>query len=195
MSETETVVRYRIDARQSRFHVHAEASGLLSVFGHNPVIAVCGFGGDVRCAPRTLEGASLLLLVQANSLAVTGDVSEKDRAEIERVMRAEVLETSRYTEIVFMSTSVSAERLAEGQFRARISGNLSLHGVTREKTISAHVAANAERLRAQGEFGLRQSDFQIRQVNALGGTLKVKDELRLTFDISANADFGLRNAD
>lgn len=41
----ETVARYRIDAGRSRFIVQGFADGLLSVFGHNPLIAVCGFGG------------------------------------------------------------------------------------------------------------------------------------------------------
>ncbi|MDQ3256664.1 MAG: hypothetical protein M3R15_22700, partial [Acidobacteriota bacterium] len=65
-----SVVRYRIDASRSRFTVQGVAEGMLSMFGHNPVIAIRGFGGDVRCDPATLETASLLMLVQANSLAV-----------------------------------------------------------------------------------------------------------------------------
>ncbi len=175
--------RYRIDARQSRFVVQVEASGLLSVFGHNPVIAVCGFGGDARFDAEALDRASLLMLVQANSLAVAGQVTEKDRPEVERMMRDDVLETVRYPEIVFMSTSVSLNRVAEGRYQARITGSLSLHGVTRSHSMDAHVMVNGNSLRAQGEFPLRQSDYNIKQVSVMGGTLKVKDEVTLSFDI------------
>ncbi|HEV2914830.1 MAG TPA: YceI family protein [Pyrinomonadaceae bacterium] len=188
MDVNETItVRYRIDARQSRFVVRAEASGLLSVFGHNPVIAVRGFGGDARFNADDPRQTSLLMLVQADSLAVVGEVSEKDRLEIERMMRAEVLETARYPEIVFMSRSIALNRTAENNYRARITGSLSLHGATRDEVIAAQVAVNGERLRAQGEFTLRQSDYNIKPVSAMGGTLKVRDEVKLSFDISALA--------
>jgi polyisoprenoid-binding protein YceI len=168
---------------------------MLSMFGHDPVIAIRGFGGDVRCNPDTLESASLLLLVQADSLAVANKVSDKDRREMERGMREDVLEIRRYPEIVFMSTKVSANRMGEGQYQARIDGNLSLHGVTRDHAVNAQVTVNGNSLRAQGEFPLRQTDYNIRPVSAVGGTLKVKDELRFSFDISAISDCGMRNAD
>jgi polyisoprenoid-binding protein YceI len=186
MSVNESIiVRYRIDAKESRFVVQAEAYGLLSMFGHNPVIAVCGFGGDARFNPDDPQQSSLLLLVQADSLSVVGEVSEKDRLEIERVMRREVLETARYPEIVFMSKSIRMSRTNENGYSAKITGSLSLHGVTRDQVIAAQVTAEGYRLRAQGEFTLRQSDYNIKPVSAMGGTLKVKDDLKLSFDIVA----------
>lgn len=187
MAGTETnAVRYRIDAPHSQFTVQAFADGLLSVFGHNPTIKVCGFGGDAGFVPGTFEAASLLLLVQANSLALTSKASDKDRLEIERAMREDVLETARYPEIVFMSTGITVKQIAEHQYQARIGGSLALHGVTRNQTIDARVTVSPDQLRAQGEFTLRQSDYNIKLVSALGGTLKVKDELKLSFDIIAS---------
>ncbi|MDT7543423.1 MAG: hypothetical protein QOE33_3327 [Acidobacteriota bacterium] len=180
-----SVVRYRIDAGRSQFTVQGAAEGMLSMFGHNPLLAICGFGGDVRCDPVTLESASLLMLVQANSLAVVNKVSDKDKREMERGMREDVLEVARFPEIVFMSTEVSARQTAENRYQARINGHLSLHGVTRSQPINAQVSVNGNSLRAQGEFSLRQSDYNIKPVSAVGGTLKVKDELKLSFDIVA----------
>ena len=182
-----TAVRYRIDAARSRFVVQAFAEGMLSMFGHDPVIAVTGFGGDARCVPGTLADASLLLLVRADSLAVTGKASEKDRLEMERAIREEILETARHPEITFMSANVSATQTAEGKYRVRIDGSLSLRGVTRSHTIHAQVTANGKSLRAQGEFPLRQSDYNIKPTSVAGGTLKVKDELKVSFDIVASS--------
>jgi polyisoprenoid-binding protein YceI len=181
----ETAVRYRIDPRQSQFTVQAFAEGLLSAFGHNPTIAVCGFGGDVRFVPGTLREASLLVLVQAGTLAVVGDVSEKDRMEIERATREDVLEVARYPEIVYMSKSVSASQAGEGRYRVKITGSLSLHGVTRDHLIDAQVAVGFGSLRARGESSLRQRDYNIKPVSVMGGTLKVKDEVKLSFNIVA----------
>jgi polyisoprenoid-binding protein YceI len=181
----EIAVRYRIDPRQSQFTVQAFAEGLLSAFGHNPTIAVCGFGGDVRFVPGTLHQASLLMLMQAGSLAVAGDASEKDRLEIERAMREDVLEVARYPEIVFMSKSVAASQTGEGRYHIKITGSLSLHGVTRDHPIDADVTVSGDSLRARGESSLRQSDFNIKKVSVMGGTLKVKDEVKLSFNIVA----------
>lgn len=181
------IVRYRIDASQSRFIVQGSADGLLSMFGHDPLIAIRGFGGDARCVPGTLESASLLMLVQAGSLAVVNKVSDKDRGEMERAMREDLLEIARYPEIVFMSKSISASRTGEGRYRARIVGDLSLHGVTRDHSIDAELIVNDGSLRAKGEFPLRQTDYNIKPVSVAGGTLKMRDELKFSFDIAAHA--------
>ncbi|MGB7922564.1 MAG: YceI family protein [Pyrinomonadaceae bacterium] len=187
MSVNEGVAaRYRVDASRSRFIVEGAAEGLFSMFGHNPLIAVCGFGGDARFVPGTLEAGSLLVLAQADSLKVINEVSDKDRREMERAMLEEVLEAARYPEIVFMSTNISSKPTGEGQYEAGITGSLSLHGVTRSHRIDARLTINGDSLRAQGEFTLRQTDYNIKPVSVAGGTLKMKDELKLSFDIVAS---------
>jgi polyisoprenoid-binding protein YceI len=126
------------------------------------------------------------LTVKANSLAVTDKVSDKDRTDIERTIRDEVLETGKYPEIVFRSTGVSATKLAEGKYKARISGNLSLHGETRGIEVNAEIDLSANSLRARGEIPLKQTSFGIKPVSIAGGTVKVKDEVKLSFDIVAH---------
>jgi hypothetical protein len=43
-------------------------------------------------------------------------------------------------------------------------------------------------LRAHGEFTVRLSTYGIKPPSAIGGTLKVKDELKCSFDIVARKD-------
>lgn len=182
------VAHYRLDAGQSRFTVQAFAEGLLSSFGHDPVIAIRDFEGEVEFVPGTLEGARVRMTIRTASLAASEDVKEKDRLEIERMMRDDVLEVSKYPEVVFESTSVTASRIREGRYRARVIGNLTLHGVTQPNLwIQAEVTfGNDESLRAQGDFALKQTDYKIKPVSAMGGTLKVKNELKFKFDIVAS---------
>ena len=180
-----SALRYRIDAGQSRFTAQAFAEGLFSVFGHNPTIAIQGFGGDVRFVPGTLANASLLVLVQAKSLAVIGETSAKDAREIERMIQTEVLETERYPEIVFISTGVRVTQSGLNRYLATIFGKLSLLGVTRNERIDALLTLSEGSLRAQGAFSLQQSDYKIKRVSVAGGTLKVKDEVKLLFSIVA----------
>jgi polyisoprenoid-binding protein YceI len=178
--------RYRLDAGRSRFTVQAFAEGLFSPFGHDPVIAIRDFVGEAECAPDTLEAAKLRVAVRADSLAVAVDIREKDRVEIEQVMREQVLETARYPEILFESTSVTAGRLSGGRRRVRVVGDLTLHGVTgRNLRIQAEVKTTEDGLRAQGAFTLRQTDYQIKPVSVAGGALKVKNGLKFSFDIVA----------
>ena len=123
--------------------------------------------------------------VKAASLGVTDGISDKDRREIEREMQETVLESARYPEIVYDCSRVSVNNPANGQYSITLQGNLTLHGVTRGLAIPARVAVTGDMLRAFGEFSLRQSDYNIKLVSAIGGGLKVKDEVKFSFDIVA----------
>jgi polyisoprenoid-binding protein YceI len=182
-----TKVRYVIDPKGSTFTVRAFATGLLSSFGHNPTIAIPDFQGEVQFTSGALEDASLRIVIQAASLIVTDDISEKDRQEIERRMHDEVLETGGFEEIVYNTPRASSvQKITEGQYVVALDGELTLHGVSRAQPVSARVTIKGETLRATGDFSIRQSDYQIRPVSAAGGTVKLKDELKLSFDITAH---------
>src|SRR5215467_2180136 len=86
------VRKYHIDAGQSTFMVHAFVGGLFSGFGHNHNIAVKNMSGETEFTDGTVAPASLRMKVEANSLAVTDKVSDKDRQTIEQEMRDHVLE-------------------------------------------------------------------------------------------------------
>jgi polyisoprenoid-binding protein YceI len=177
---------YKIDASQSRFMVRAFAGGFLSAFAHDHNIAIRDFSGEAQFAYGTVEPASLQLKIKSASLAVTDKVSATDREKIEGTMRDEVLEVGKYPEIVFRSTSVSATKTGDGQYQAKIAGDLTLHGVTRPLTITAQLEFGDAVLRARGGFSLKQSSYEIKPVSVAGGTVKVKDELRFSFDIVAH---------
>ncbi len=166
--------------------MHAFATGLLSSFGHDPTIAIPDFEGEVHFASSALEDASVRLVIRAASLTVTGDVSAKDREEIGRRMHDEVLETDGFEEIVYECSRVSPiQKISEGQYAVTLNGELTLHGITLAQPVAGRVTMKGETLRAAGNFSVRQSDYDIRPVSAAGGTVKLKDELKLSFDIVA----------
>jgi polyisoprenoid-binding protein YceI len=180
-------MRYRVDASRSRLIAQAFAKGLLSGFGHNPRLAVSNFAGEAEFDPAAPHAAWTRMTAVADSLVVIDDVSEKDRREIERATREELLEATRYPEIVFQSSSVTARQAGEGRYDVKIAGDLSLRGVTRKLAIDATVKFEGNELRAQGGFPLRLTDFNIRPISVAAGLLKLKDEVRLSFDILAHA--------
>jgi polyisoprenoid-binding protein YceI len=179
-------VRYVIDVKASTFSVQAFATGLLASFGHDPRIAIRDFQGDVNfnLTGLTIEGAHLNLSIQASSLEVVDDISEKDRQEIHRKMNDEVLETDRFPEIIYECSRVSASGGGD-RFWVALNGDLSLHGVTKSQPVSARVVINGGSVRATGEFSVRQKDYEIAPVSAAAGAIRIKDEVKCVFDIVA----------
>jgi polyisoprenoid-binding protein YceI len=173
-------VRYVLDANASRFTVRAFASGMLSMMGHSPTIAIRKFTGEAEYDPVAPAQASLRVAIRADSLDVTDDISGKDRREIESTMQEKVLEISKYPEIVF-----EAKGASDSQNRITMNGSLTLHGETQRLPVTAQVNLLGDMLRMTGEFSIQQSDYNIPLVSVAGGALKLKDELKFAFDIVA----------
>jgi polyisoprenoid-binding protein YceI len=176
---------YLIDGRSSRFTVRAFATGLLAAMGHNPTIGIRDFGGEMNFNPEKLEAGSLKIIVKSSSLSVQDDISPKDLREMERLMNQEVLETAKYPEILYESPPVSLTKMADMLFSATVTGKLTLHGVSRSQPINVRVALLGSMLRASGDFSLSQTDYDIKLVSVAGGALKLKDELKFSFEIVA----------
>ncbi|MFZ0746010.1 MAG: YceI family protein [Terracidiphilus sp.] len=176
---------YVIDGRASRFTVQVFASGLLAAMGHNPIIGIRDFSGQVTFDPDHLKGSAFKLVARSSSLTVQDDISDKDRREIERLMNQEVLQPSRFSEITYEATDISIGNMGGALFSASLNGTLTLRGVTRSLPILARVVLLGSLLRASGEFSLRQSDFEIKPISVAGGALKLKDDLKCSFEIVA----------
>ncbi len=179
--QSETIVRYAIDPKASQFTVQAFASGLISSVAHSPKIAIRGYTAEVSFVPETLADSRLKVVVKSANLEVLDDLREADKRELHRVMNDEVLETRRFPEIVFESSSISADKLKENLNRVNVEGRLALHGVTNSQTFFSQVAFGVDSFRAYGEFTLLQSDYSIRVASIAGGTLKLQDELKFSF--------------
>jgi len=182
----ETVAdRYTVDGRSSRFTVRAFATGILAAMGHSPTIGVRDLKGEVDFNPEQLKAGSFRLAVRASSLSVQDDISDKDRREIERIMNQDVLETAKFPEITYLSSNISIAKIGDMLYTATLNGDLTLHGVARSQNIAARVAVLGSMLRASGEFTLSQTEYGIKLVSVAGGAIKVKDELKFSFEIVA----------
>ena len=76
-----------------------------------------------------------------------------------------------YPEITFTSTEVTGAAPGAGSFRATIKGTLTLHGVSHPEQIDAQVNVMGDRLTANGQSTVRQSDYGIKPVSIAGGAL------------------------
>jgi len=178
-------VDYQIDPGASRFTVRAFAGGMLSGMGHNPTFLARDLAGEVAFDPDARESSHVRLKVGSSSLTLIDSVSDKDRSEIERTTSQDVLESAVYPEILFEASRIALTDGSGGPLQATVDGVLTLHGVSRPQQVQVRVYPNGDTLRAQGEVTLRQTDFRIAAVSVAGGMLKVKDEVKLTFDVVA----------
>jgi polyisoprenoid-binding protein YceI len=161
-----------IDPARSTMTVHVGKTGAFSAFGHNHEIAAPIDRGSVDAAAQRVE---LRLRAEAFRLR-DSDVSEKDRGEIQSTMLGpQVLDVRRYPEIVFRSTRIDSAR--QGSWK--IQGDLTLHGQTRPVA----VAVNEREGHYIGSALLKQTDFGITPVRVAGGTVRVKDQVRVEFDV------------
>ncbi len=178
-------VKYVIDAAASRFSVQAFATGMLSSFGHNPVIGIRDFDGEVSFVPETYEHASLRLTLRTTSLEVLDEMKSSDRKKLEQSMNEEVLDVTHFPSAVYESKMITVQKVSGDLLAARVDGQLSFHGVTEPQSLDARVTDMGGMLRVSGEFSLRQSDYGIKPVSFAAGTLRLKDELKFKFEMVA----------
>jgi polyisoprenoid-binding protein YceI len=91
------------------------------------------------------------------------------------MLSPDVLDASKFPEIRFESTS--AERAESGAWI--VHGQLALHGQTR----SIVTTITEDQGHYRGAMTLRQTDYGITPISVAGGAVKVKDELKIDFDI------------
>jgi hypothetical protein len=166
--------------------VQAFSTGLLSAFGHSPKFALRDMQGTVQftVGEGNIENPHLHLQFTAGSLEVIDDISDKDRREIHRQMYEEVLEIDRFPEIVYDCSRMTING-GGNQFSALLTGNLNLHGETHPLAVSARVILAEDTLKASGDFTVSQRQFAIAPVTVAGGAIKLKDEVKCTFNITA----------
>ena len=162
-----------IDAERSTLTIFVYKSGMFSAFADDHVIRAPIAGGSMSAdAPLRVE-----ISVRSASLKVLDPKLAADkRAEVQaRMLGPEVLDSAKYPDITFASTAVESA----GAGRWTVTGRLTIHGATRPTTFS--VALQDGRYR--GTVVLKQRDFGITPISIAGGTVKVKDELKVEFDI------------
>ena len=153
--------------------VSVHKSGLFSLFAHNHEIEAPIASGSVDLgAPAAVE----LRIETARLRVLDPEVGAGTRAEIERTMLGpQVLAAAQYPEIDFVSRHVAQT----GPQSWRIAGELTLHGQTHPVEFAVSEADGVYR----GSALVRQSDFDITPIRVAGGTIKVKNDVRIHFEI------------
>jgi polyisoprenoid-binding protein YceI len=165
-----------IDTQNSKLIVHVSKSGLFSGFGDNHEVGAPITEGFIDYSTRRVN-----FEVESRRMKVLDpQLSADKRQQVqERMLGPDVLDVARFPLITFESTSV--EQAAPGRLLVR--GQVFLHGVTRPVII--HV--QTENGHYVGTASFKQREFGIIPISIAGGTVKVKDELKIEFDIRTSA--------
>ena len=163
-----------IDAEHSTLTVFVYKSGLFSAFADNHVVSAPIARGTIsEDAPRGIE-----VVVKAADLRVLDpDLAADKRAQVQtKMVGPEVLDAAKFSEITFVSATIEPA----GAARWNVSGRLTIHGQTRVVTFAVTLMNGKYR----GEVLIKQRDFGIEPIKVAGGTVKVKDELKVQFEIA-----------
>ena len=162
-------------------------AGLFKALGHEHIIAARSFSGTVQFDAGRAKDSSVALGIDCASLIVLDpQASAKDRDEVQATMAGPgVLNVPAFPQITFHSTRVSDLAKSADALEVTLTGKLNLHGVEKEITFPVRVQINKNLLHATGSATIAQTNFGIVPIKAAGGTVRVKDQLKISFDILA----------
>jgi len=183
-----------VSERRSSVLVHVGKSGLLPLAGHRHEV-VAPVTGLISVNPGNLGASSVELAFATARFHVRPEGEpEGDAPKVEEVMRGpRVLDSARFGEIRFRSRTVSGRavggRVAD-EYEVQVTGDLTVHGVTREVVVPMRVVLDGETLTAKGRATIGHDQFGLTPVTAAGGTVRVRNEIEIGFEIVAERQRG-----
>jgi polyisoprenoid-binding protein YceI len=163
-----------IETSKAEVLVFTFKEGVFSAVAHDLKLRATRFRVDVDGETVKADFELSSLVVVSAMKAGRDDphaLSATSRAQIERNMMKDVLETRRFPIARFESTQVTPEA---------VEGRLTLHGVTR-------ALRGTRSLPTVAEFRFDQRDFGIKPYSALLGTLKLQPQVLVRVTLPATA--------
>ncbi len=185
-------VEYRVDPEASEVRVLVYRAGPLARFGHNHVIVgplegrIVAGDGAARSSFRLELAADELRVDPPAARAHEGDkfaseVSDEAlQGTRENMLGEQLLAASRYPRVVIESVALEGPR-----WNPDVEANVTLHGTTRTVTFPAAVFQEEDTLTVIAKLSLTLSEFGIEPFTALGGGLKVQDQVDLRVRVVA----------
>jgi polyisoprenoid-binding protein YceI len=180
---------YVVDAAASSVRVHVGKSGAFSFAGHKHEVVAPAVSGEIVADPADLGASRVTLTFEAGALKVLPEGEPAgDAPKVEEIMRGpKVLDSVRFPAITFKSQRVTGREKGGGAYDLELTGELTLHGMTRALTLPVHVEVAGETLTASGQATLLHDQFGMEPVGAAGGAVKVKNEIPIEYRLVAKA--------
>ncbi|MDR4507661.1 MAG: YceI family protein [Candidatus Brocadiaceae bacterium] len=177
---------HHITAGSGRIFIYTFKEGFLSAVAHDLLLEAKNFTVSLNIPPEGAGISNVEAEIHANSLKVLcamkdgnqcyDTLKEKDRKEIEEAIIKDVLHPGKYPTVKFCST-----KGIEGKVGALVKGELTLHGTTHPIEFPVTSASEGH---ISGKFVVKQKEYGIKPYKALLGTLKVKNEVEIDFELT-----------
>lgn len=183
--------QYTVVSEDSELRILVFADGPLARLGHPHVIGGNVISGNIWLA-EDFHRSSLELFVDVPALRVDdpkwrlaeGFDPQMDDDAIagtgDNLRSPAVLDADRYPQIVIRSVAVSGPR-----WQPDVTMEITLRGDTRAMIVPVALDIAGGTITATGRFLLRQTEFGIEPFSALGGRLRVADDILVRFRIAA----------
>jgi len=152
-------------------NVNVEKEGLFAFAADNHQVNV-----PIASGTFDAETPSVELTIMAAKMQVQDPPSRRDRVEA-NMLGPEVLDVERYPTITFRAAKIDVGDSTQWT----MIGDLTLHGQTHPVTV--HVV-KTDATHFTGSAVIRQSTFGITPIKIAGGTVRVKDDVKVSFAIT-----------
>jgi polyisoprenoid-binding protein YceI len=176
---------YTIDSLRSSATIEVGKSGAFSfVAGHSHEVVASAIAGTITVDADDPARSDVHVTIDASALKVTGKgESANDVPKVQETMAGpQVLDVQRYPTITLASTHVTVTSHTGTTLEAMLTGQLTLHNVTRSITVPVTVRMDGNMLTATGRFSVKQTDHGIKPVS-VAGVVSVKDAVNVGFTI------------
>jgi len=155
--------------------------GMGAKLAHNLVLTANQWSGTLNVDADNPSASSAALSIDARSIDIVEanggmkGLSDKDRKDIGKNINDKVLQTSKFPELTFQSTSVSG---AEPTYN--IAGDMTITGSTRP----VNVVLNVTGTDVVATTSISQKDFGIKPFSAMLGAIKLRDDVEFELHLS-----------
>lgn len=174
------------DASAGQLLIKTGVTGRAARMGHRLTIAMQSWRATVEWSADEPSAAELEVDVQSlEVLRGEGGVTSLSGPE-KAVARANALKSlgaDRFPTIIFRADDVT--KSADGY---RLAGSLQIHGRSRDRTIELRVEDLGDAWRMSCDAQVRQSDFGIKPYSLFLGSMKVVDDVTVSFTARLTKD-------
>ncbi len=172
---------WRAAADRSTFRIELGKAGWLRMLGDEHVIDVTEYDLHAQFDPANPTSAKLELVIPSRSLRVRDPhLSAEDRLQVQEKMEGrEVLDVAHFSEIRFVARRITAGD--DGLYRMH--GELTIRGSARPAAFNLRLEKEGEAYRVRGEVVVKMTPYGIEPPSAGAGSVKVKDEMKIVFDL------------
>ena len=172
--------------------VFKDTSALGSSWAHDHVIRAADFEGEVlynaddigECEVNFTMPVDSLIVDESDMRSLVGygdEISSDDRATIrEHMMADDQLNSDRYSEITFASTSCE---LTSQNSVLVVNGGLTVRGTTANVSIDVPFSVQEDKFYAESTFEVKHADFGMEPYSAYGGFVRNDDPLTFSLEM------------